>query len=82
MKEKKTYPKPEYMKKASVSRTSKEMRNRPISTPDYPFLKKDQIQWRWIEERNHANAYVKHPTKTVMAILEEDKSRGSNCSFY
>jgi gentisate 1,2-dioxygenase len=67
----KTYAKPAYMKEEPISRTSNEMREAPISTPERPFLKKSQIQWRWIEERNHANAYIKHPTRTVMAILEE-----------
>jgi gentisate 1,2-dioxygenase len=71
MKNPDTYEKPDYMKESRVSRTAAEMRDSPTSTPDYPFLKKDQIEWRWIEERNHANAYIKHPTKTVMAILEE-----------
>lgn len=82
MEEKTTYEKPEYMEKESVSRTSKEMRDKPVSTPDHPFLKKDQIEWRWIEERNHANAYIKHPTKTVMAILEEVPPGGRPTSFH
>ena len=81
MKDKKSYPKPEYMEKESVSRVSKEVRDQPASTPDYPFLKKSQIEWRWIEERNHANAFIKHPAKTVMAVLEEVPPTGKPTGF-
>ncbi len=77
-----TYEKPQYMEEASVSRTAREMKDAPKSTPDYPFLKKDQIEWRWIEERNHANAYIKHPTRTVMAILEEVPPGGKPTSLH
>jgi gentisate 1,2-dioxygenase len=82
MKKPDTYEKPAYMDKADVSRTAHEMKDKPISTPDYPFLKKEQITWRWIEERNHANAYIKHPTRTVMAILEEVPPGGKPTSLH
>lgn len=76
------YDRPDYMKEQPISRTSNEMREGARSTPDRPFLKKDQIQWRWIEERNHSNAYIKHPTTTVIAILEEVPPGGKPTSLH
>lgn len=82
MGELKTYDKPEYLDSEKTSRTANEMRDDKISTKEHPFLKKDQIKWRWIEERNHANAYIKHPTTTVMAILEEVPPGGKPTSLH
>lgn len=76
------YDRPEYMHDNPISRTSNEMREQAKSTKDRPFLKKADIQWRWIEERNHANAYIKHPTTTVMAILEEVPPGGKPTSLH
>ena len=82
MSKKTLYARPDYMQSQSISRTSNEMRESPVSTRERPFLKKEQIEWRWIEERNHANAYMKHPTTTVTAILEEVPPGGKPTSLH
>jgi gentisate 1,2-dioxygenase len=78
------YDKPGYMEAAGTgsSATANEMRDAKASTPDHPFLTAEQIEWRWIRERNHANAYIKHPTRTVMAILEEVPPGGNPTSLH
>lgn len=76
------YERPDYMDKSPISRTANEMREKPQSTRERPFLKKSEIEWRWIEERNHANAYIKHPATTVIAILEEVPPGGKPTSLH
>lgn len=75
---------PSYLAAAGIatSATANEMRDAKRSSPERPFLAAEEVEWRWIQERNHANAYLKHPTRTVMVILEEVPPGGKPTSLH